>query len=98
MERHPEAITILAQSVHQGTLRAQIEINDLLGKKMEEVFGKSVLDLFVESKSRVPGFELAIYQGHLSTGESSIMARILFRDQLIAEKQYVIQVKEKTPQ
>lgn len=94
MERHPGAITILAQTVHQGTLRAQIEINDLLGQKMKYIFGESVLNLFVESKSKVPGIELAIYQGHLPTGESSIMARILFKDKLVAEQQYVIQVKK----
>jgi len=96
MEIHPGAITILSQTVHQGTLRAQVEINNLLGKKMEEVFGKAVLDLYVESRSRIPGFELAIHQGHITTGESSILARISFREKLIAEQQYIIKIKERT--
>lgn len=93
MEIHPGAITILSETVHQGTLRAQVEINNLLGKKMEEIFGKAVLDLYVESKSRVPGIELAIYQGHVPGGSASIMARISFREKLIAEQQYIIKLK-----
>lgn len=93
MERMPDAVVIDAPDEIRGVMAAQVKINDLLGAKLKEILGEAVLGLYKESRATIPGVELAIYKGNLPTGEHSILAKVIFRKEVIARQQYIITVQ-----
>lgn len=93
-EEGPDPVGQLAGSLHETMMLVRGDINRMVERELEKILGRAVLDLYAESRDRVPGVELIVNQTGNPPGRITIKATLKFRDEILTEETYILEMNK----
>lgn len=90
----PDPISPLSASLHEAMMRVRGDINKMVERELEKILGRAVLDLYAESRDKVPGVELIVNQQGNPPGRITIHATLKFKDHVMCEETYILEMNK----